>query len=342
MRYANIIKQIGHCEHGVRNLEEEQSYRLYCALLDGGVPELELGAILLAFRMKTESVSELLGFYRAVDERLCRLEALAPTPFPVVIPSYNGPREQPNLLPLLALLLARFGIPVLIHGTLNGNGRVASAYILRELGVMPCVSANQIQQALGADCIAFAPTAALAPGLAALIALRSRLGVRNSAHTLVKLIDPFDGLGVRLVGVSHPGSLEKIREFFLATGGRALLLRGTEGEAFASSKRRPRMEYIEDGTIEVLFEQEAGPLKSFPHLCPATDASSTAAWIRQALAGEALLPLPLVNQLACCLYACGYADDMNQAKAIVAVETGNLMASDETEGLSKVSPRIPA
>ena len=41
------------------------------------------------------------------------------------------------------------------------------------------------------------------------------------------------------------------------------------------------------------------------------------------MAGEAPIPHPLVNQLACCLYACGYADDMNQAKAIAAIETGS-------------------
>jgi len=31
-----------------------------------------------------------------------------------------------------------------------------------------------------------------------------------------------------------------------------------------------------------------------------------------------------VNQLACCLYVSGYTDDMNQAKAIAAVEAGGL------------------
>jgi hypothetical protein len=45
------------------------------------------------------------------------------------------------------------------------------------------------------------------------------------------------------------------------------------------------------------------------------------------LIGEAPVPLPIVNQLACCLYASGYTSDMNQAKAIVAVETGSLAAA---------------
>ena len=42
---------------------------------------------------------------------------------------------------------------------------------------------------------------------------------------------------------------------------------------------------------------------------------------------EASVPLPLVNQLACCLFAAGYTNDMNQAKAIAAVETGSLAAA---------------
>jgi hypothetical protein len=36
------------------------------------------------------------------------------------------------------------------------------------------------------------------------------------------------------------------------------------------------------------------------------------------------MPVPIANQLACCLYGTGYAQDLNQAKAIAAVETGSL------------------
>ena len=47
----------------------------------------------------------------------------------------------------------------------------------------------------------------------------------------------------------------------------------------------------------------------------------------QALAGKVSLPPPLSNLLACCLYAAGYTDDFNQAKAIVAVRTHVLAAA---------------
>ncbi len=327
MSFAHYIKEIGRGAEDNGGLSEQDAYQLFGAMLDGGIPELELGAILLALRVKSESLPELLGFYSALNERLFRLRAPDGQVQPVILPSYNGARHQPNLLPLLALLLQRFGVPVLVHGTLNGNGRVASAYIFRELGIMPCANLAQAQEDLDNEGIAFVPTAVLAPGLANVLSLRGRLGVRSSAHSIAKLIDPFESESLRVVSASHPPYLETMREFLLATGAHALLLRSTEGEPFANPKRRPRLEYFHDATAQVLFEAEVGPLKSIPTLPAAIDAATTAAWIKHTLAGEASVPLPLVNQLACCLFAAGYTNDMNQAKAIAAVETGSLAAA---------------
>ncbi len=319
MSFARYIKEIGRGENGAGNLSEQDAYQLFGALLDGGVPELELGAILLALRVKSEALSELLGFYCALDERLSRLRAPAGRAKPVVLPSYNGAREQPNLLPLLVLLLQRFGVPVLVHGALNGSGCIASVYVFRELGVMPCATLAQAQDALDASGVAFVPTAVLAPGLAAALSLRGRLGVRSIAHIVAKLIDPFSGESLRIVSAGHPSSLATLRAVLVATGANALLLRSTEGEPFADPKCRPQLEHACDGAVQVLFEAEAGPLKNNPLQPAGIDAVSTAAWIRSALAGAVPVPLPIVNQLACCLFASGYASDMNQAKAIVAV-----------------------
>ncbi len=45
------------------------------------------------------------------------------------------------------------------------------------------------------------------------------------------------------------------------------------------------------------------------------------------LEGSATLPMPILNQLACCLHASGHAADLNEAKAIVAVEARSLAAA---------------
>ncbi|NJD25601.1 MAG: DNA-binding protein YbiB [Betaproteobacteria bacterium] len=325
MSYGQYIKEIGRGAEGSRDLAPEDARQLYAAMLDGGVPDLELGAVLLGLRVKGESLDEMLGFMQAIDDRINRLELPHGHVRPVVLPTYNGARKEANLTPLLALLLQRFGIPVLMHGLLEGFGRVTSALILRELGILPARSPTQAAAALAERGLAFLPLNALSPGLHTLLGLRSRMGVRNSAHSLVKLLNPFRGEAVLVAPATHPDFIDLMRGILAARGEHGLLLRGTEGEPFANPKRRPRLELIRDGAATVLFEAEHDSLRTLPNLPDAADAASTAQWIRRILDKELPVPKPLANQLACLLHASGYAGDFNQAKAIVAVESTGLL-----------------
>ncbi|HEX6735993.1 MAG TPA: DNA-binding protein YbiB [Azonexus sp.] len=324
MNFQQYIKEIGRGAEGARDLELEAAQLLYAAMLDGGVPDLELGAIILGLRVKGESLDEMLGFLAATDERTQHLEMPHGRVRPVVLPTYNGGRKEANLTPLLALLLQRFGVPVLVHGLLEGFGRVTSALVFRELGVMPLTSVTQAQAVLEEKGLAFVPLTALCPGIHNLLALRGRMGVRNSAHSLVKLLNPFHGDAVLVAAATHPDFIELMRNMMLARGQRGLLLRGTEGEPFANPKRRPRLEYIHAEGAEVLFEAEHESLRALPNLPDSNDAVATAKWIRRVLDKQIPLPKPIANQLASLLFASGYAEDFNQAKAIVAVEATGL------------------
>lgn len=319
MSFATLLRQLGRKDF---ETTEHEAHDLFAALLDGGVPDLEMGAILYALRAKGESLTELMGFQRAIDARMYHLDPPDSAVLPVVIPAYGSVVSMPNMLPLLALLLARFGVPVLLHGTLENHGGMAAAYVLRELDVMPCSTLNQAQNELASRQIAFVPTATLCPGLSSLLILRSRLGLHNSAHFMVKLLDPFKGASLRLVSAGEAGFLSRLNEFIQATPGSGLLFQSTEGEAFANPLQRPKIDLIRDGESETLFDSEHSESHTSSSWPSANNVKTTAAWIKQVLRGEAPLPLPLANQLACCLYGAGYAQDFNQAKAIVAVETG--------------------
>ena len=48
MPFASYLKEIGRGERGSRDLGYNEAHTLFGAMLDGGVPDLELGAILLA------------------------------------------------------------------------------------------------------------------------------------------------------------------------------------------------------------------------------------------------------------------------------------------------------
>jgi anthranilate phosphoribosyltransferase len=302
--FARWIREIGRGPHGARPLSGADACELFSAMLAGDVPALELGAILVAYRIKGETLDELTGFMAAIEPQLAQLTTPIDGPAPVVLPCYNGARRLPNLTALVALLLKRYGVPVLLHGMTDEGGtfnRVTTAAILRELGVDPADSVGDAQRRLDADGIAYAPTAVLSPPLASLLDLRQRMGLRSVGHTLAKLIDPFGGAGFRVVAVTHPDYVSRMREFLAATHANALLMRGTEGEPFANPRRQPRIERFDSGVASVAFEAESVEPASLPAFPATIDAASTAVWISAALGGETAIPQSILNQLACCL-----------------------------------------
>jgi anthranilate phosphoribosyltransferase len=307
-------------------LDEQDAYRLFAAMLDDGVPDLELGALLAGLQANELSLAPLLGFHRALMERCLRLVAPGTAARPVVLASHGGTREQPNLLPLIALLLRRFGVPVLVHGALNGTRGTTTAAVLRKLGIMPCARLAQAQVELVERDIAFVPTALIAPGLAKLSGACARLGFGNAMSLITRLIAPFSGASLLVAAANGARERSVLGDFFSAARLDALLLDGTEGEAFAHPLCRPELRHFRDGGSDLLFDAEAAPLRNLGTLPHATDAASTASWIRRVMAGEVPLPVPLANQIACCLYGADYTNDLNQAKAIAAIETGSLGA----------------
>ncbi|OON60718.1 DNA-binding protein YbiB [Massilia sp. KIM] len=300
---APFIKEIGRGVKGARSLSREDARRLYSAMLDGRVSDLELGGILLAMRIKGESVEELAGFMDAAEASFAPLPA-PPGPYaPVLIPTYNGARKLANLTPLLALLLAREGVPVLVHGVRTDPGRVATAEILAELGMAEAGSTADMLEAFDKGRPAFLPIERLAPKLAHLLSLRRILGLRNSTHTLVKMLQPFDGPALRLVSYTHPEYLETLGAYFLgaapAERGDAFLMRGTEGETVAHPHRAQQIDWFHEGERTLLVERDA-PTDDLAEVPDGRDAATTAAWIAAALRGEASVPPSISAQVAHC------------------------------------------
>lgn len=297
MSYAPFIKEIGRGPKGSKPLTAEQAESLFGDMMDGRVPDLELGAIILSMRIKAESLDELLGFQRALDARTARVRVPA-GPRLVVLPTYNGARRQPNLMPLVAQLLARQGVPVLIQGRHDFDTRVSPFELLAALDITPAASLAEAEARLASDHLACLPLGLLAPGLEPLLALRPRLGVRNSAHTLAKLLDPAPGHSVRVVSVTHPEYLERMHAHLVAQGGVALLLRGTEGEAFANPRRRPRLEAFAHGRAWEAFPAEEGGAPPLGSLPDQPEVAANAGLIRAMLDGSVPTPQPILDQVA--------------------------------------------
>lgn len=318
MDYRTIIKEIGRGKNHARDLDFDTARMLYTRMLNGEVPELELGGVLIALRIKGESEAELRGFYEAMQQQTLRLTPPPGKPMPVVIPSYNGARKQANLTPLLALLLNRLGFPVVVHGVSEDPGRVLTETIFELMGIAPTRHAGQAQAKLDGHQPVCIPVGALCPPMEKQLALRWRMGVRNSAHTLAKLATPFaEDAALRLSSVSHPEYISKVGGFFTAVGGRALLMHGTEGEVYANPQRCPQINLIDHQGSQVLYERQSVAADA-PVLPESKAADITARWTERCLTGREPVPESLTTQLACCLVATNEAATLEEARALLA------------------------
>jgi len=291
------LKEIARGRNGARDMTREQARTVFEAVFEGRVDELALGALLVALRIKNESVDELAGMMDALAGHVQPLALPQRRATPVLIPTYNGARKLPNLVPLLALLLAREGVPVVLHGAAQESQRVSTFEVLALLGHETASTLAEAEAALEAHRLAAIPIAVLAPALARLIDRRLALGVRNSGHTLAKLLLPRGieaSQAVRLVAVTHPDFQALMRQYFAITPGNAFLMRGVEGEAVVRLHSPQPIEHVDVGgtlVTHLLPECEAPQL-------PAREAADTAQWTRDVLEGKREVPSALARQVA--------------------------------------------
>lgn len=313
-------------------------YRAFASILDGGASDLETGA-LIAMSASIEAQRDcaryaevILGLHDAISERMVSLEVDDDTA-PIVVLANYGDDWRTASLSLLALLLRRIGVRVLVHGALETYGGLFNCGVLREFGILPATTRSQAQRQLVDTGIALVPATLYSPALATMLSLKNRLGTSTPAHSLAKLLVPLRSRRPALHLVQAPIWLRPgLENENLLRDGRVLLLSVSVGnEAFDGC--RPRIAFREDvagGIWRVLFEEERMQARAnlANEASPASgDPRGWSDWIKRQLVGKVVPPAPIINLLASCLFGCGYATDMNEAKAIAAVQTNSLAAA---------------
>ena len=291
MGISHYLKEIGRGARGAKPLTREQACDLFGQVLDGTVTDLEIGAFCLAMRVKGETTQEMAGFLDATHARLHQLPA-SDRPV-VVLPSYNGARKLPVLTPLLALLLAREGLPVLVHGAATESRRVLASNVLNALDIPPQTAIKKVANGE----IAVVETALLHPGLQRLLDVRRVVGLRNAGHSVVKLMQPVDGPAVVVGSYTHPAFGTVMTELFALLGQTALLSRGLEGEVVCDPRRTPQLDGFVRGTQLELQAQEPGTATEVPGLPQDITIEATADYTRRVLAGALPVPDSIATQV---------------------------------------------
>jgi anthranilate phosphoribosyltransferase len=149
----------------------------------------------------------------------------------------------------------------------------------------------------------FVPTEVLSPGLKRLLDVRRVVGLRNPAHSLVKLMNPVVGKTLLVSSYTHPEYALSMAATFELTGERALLLRGTEGEAVADARRCPPMEAFVNGQRTPMVEGQSGALTRLPDWPSEIDPETTARYSTAVLNGDLAVPESLTRQVQAVLQA---------------------------------------
>jgi len=184
-----------------RTLTVDEARDAMGSVMDGEASPALLAALLVALRMRGETVDELAGFASAMRERVIRVDA----PDGAVDTCGTGGDGSGtfNISTTAALVVAAAGVPVAKHGNRAVTSQSGSADVLDALGIRIDHDAASAGAALRAVGFAFLFAPGFHPAMKHAGPTRREIGVRTAFNLLGPLTNPA-GARRQLVGVADP------------------------------------------------------------------------------------------------------------------------------------------
>ena len=333
-----------------QSLSREEARAVMSDVLAGKCTDAQIAGMLIALRMKGETVEEIVGFAEAIRAAAAPLpierngleplavsgtgrDALMDEPDSLIDTSGTGGDASGtfNISTATALVTAGAGIRVAKHGNRSISSKCGSADVVEALGVNIQLSPERAAQCLKdvGICFLYAPN--LHPAMKQVQAVRRELRMRTMFNLLGPLTNPARANG-QVVGVYSLDLVEKLAEALSMLGlRRALVVHGLDGldeititgvtriaEARAGSVRSYEVEPEEFGLKRASLEEIAGG-----------NAKENADIIRNVLSGEKSPRRDVVVlNAAAALVAAGKADHIAQASPLAAesIDSGAALA----------------
>jgi anthranilate phosphoribosyltransferase len=242
---------------------------------------------------------------------------------------YDGRSRTAPLLPLLALVLASSGVPVVLHGgdPMPVKYGVTLAELFHALGIAwHGLSLAALQERLDAHNLALSHQPDHFPAAQRLLPARDEIGKRPPVASLELLWTPHQGDHLLVSGFVHPPTEKRAWEALSAAGERDVLtVKGLEGSTDLPSSRAGITARLRRGEVErlLLHPRDHGLHgEEVPWECLET-------WQQQALAalaGEGALAQPLLWNLGAYLWLTDQINNLDtaldQARGLLAARSG--------------------
>jgi anthranilate phosphoribosyltransferase len=328
-RFRELIGKVGSGEHTSTGLSREEAREAMDLMLGGQASDAQLGAFLIAHRIRRPAPLELTGMLDSYNQHGPRLHSIGRRPLCFGVP-YDGRTRTAPLLPLLALLLSAAGVPVVLHGGVPMPVKygVTLAELFASLGVDWCtLELTAVQEHLDRHGLALAHLPTHFQAAARLIPIRAEIGKRPPIASLELLWTPHQGPHLLVSGFVHPPTEARAWDALRAAGeADVLMVKGLEGSTDLPTTRAGICSRLRGGEPERLL------LHPRDHGLEAEEQAFTSieTWREhalQALQGEGPLATALLWNLGAYLWQAGVLDSLSaglgQARALLQARTGH-------------------
>jgi len=298
-------------------LSREEAASAFDSMMSGEATPSQMGALLMALRVRGETVDEITGAVAAMRAKMLRVEA--PANAVDVVGTGGDGSGSVNVSTCAAFIVAGAGVPVAKHGNRNLSSRSGSADVLSALGVKLDIKPDHVGRCVHEAGIGFMFAPQHHPAMKNVGPTRVELATRTIFNLLGPLSNPA-GVRRQMVGVFSRQWVLPLAQVLKNLGSEAVwVVHGSDGLDEITLTGPTFVAALEHGTIrsfEVRPEEADLPLSSGEAL-KGGDAAANAVALQSVLDG---LPSPyrdvaLLNAAAALIVA-GRAATLKEGVAI--------------------------
>lgn len=339
-----------------QSLPRAEAREVMSEVLTGKCSDAQIAALLVAMRMKGETVEEIVGFAEAIHAAAAPLpiERLRSTGAIVVSGTGRDALAEESLVDTsgtggdasgtfnistaTAFVTAGAGVRVAKHGNRSISSKCGSADVVEALGINIQLSPEHSAQCLREVGICFLYAPNLHPAMKQVQTVRRELRMRTMFNLLGPLTNPARASG-QVVGVYSLDLVEKLAEALSMLGlHRALVVHGLDGLDEITITGSTRVAEAREGSVRSyeVEPEEFGMTRATLEDIAGGDSAENAAIIRAILAGEKSprRDIVLLNAAAA-LVAAGRADHIKDALPLAVHSIDSGAAAGKLEALAR-------
>jgi anthranilate phosphoribosyltransferase len=334
-RAIEITSRFGH-------LQPKEAEAVMNQIMTGEATEAQIGAYLMALRMKGETRSEITGSARAMRANATKIPTKTdPSRLLDTCGTGGDGSGTFNISTTVAFVAAGAGVPVAKHGNRAATSKCGSADVLAELGVNLDLTPEQVGRCVDEIGIGFLFAPKLHPAMKHAIGPRREIGVRTIFNILGPLTNPADAK-LQLMGVFAADLVPFLAQVFQDLGSEtAIIVNGYGGLDELTTTGLNTVSHFQNGEVNTytLDPHDYGFEGAHISDLLGGDPATNAAILRGVLGGEvdsAKRDVVLLNAGAA-LLAAGVGRDLREGieAAREAIDSGK--ASEKLDALIEFS-----